>query len=154
MSTNNFQHQNPNPRPPGRNRQPAKPNPRPPGRNQQPAKPSPRQLGIAGEDAAAKWYQDRGWQILARNWRFGRGELDIIASQQDTVVFCEVKTRSSANFAWPSEAVNHKKQLQIRKLAVSWLEQSDIYYPIVRFDVAEVLPRAGRLEVEVYEDAF
>lgn len=140
MNTNNFQHQKPSPRPsdPGR----------------RPSHPSPRQLGIAGENAATKWYQERGWQILARNWRFGRGELDIIACRKDTVVFCEVKTRSSASFAWPSEAVNHKKQLQIRKLALSWLEQSDVYYPIVRFDVAEVLPKAGRLEVEVYEDAF
>lgn len=133
MNPNDFQNQKPNPRASNSN---------------------PRQLGIAGEDATAKWYQERGWQILDRNWRFGRGELDIIACQRDTVVFCEVKTRSSASFAWPSEAVNRKKQLQIRKLAAGWLEQSSVYYPIVRFDVAEVLPKAGRLEVEVYEDAF
>ncbi len=113
-----------------------------------------RQLGVDGEAAAAKWYQDRGWKILERNWRFGRGELDIIVACGQTIVFCEVKTRSSTNFAWPAEAVNRKKQIQIRKLAACWLEQCPKYHPVVRFDVAEVYPQQGRLEVVVYEDAF
>lgn len=113
-----------------------------------------RQLGIEGETAAARWYQERGWKIAERNWRCGRGELDIIATSGRTVVFCEVKTRSSATFAWPAEAVNWKKQQQIRKLAGQWLEQSKVYYHVVRFDVAEVLPRNGQLEVVIHEDAF
>jgi len=113
-----------------------------------------RQLGIDGEVAAADWYRARGWKIAERNWRCGRGELDIIATSDRTVVFCEVKTRSSATFAWPAEAVNWKKQLQIRKLAGQWLEQSKVYYHVVRFDVAEVLPRDGQLEVVIHQDAF
>ena len=118
-----------------------------------------RQLGHDGETAAAQWYLDHGWEILARNWRCGRGELDVIASCNLAgaglaVAFCEVKTRRSTSFAWPSEAVNWKKQAQIRKLATSWLGQSQVFYPVVRFDVAEVTVNRGQLEVVMYEDAF
>ena len=118
-----------------------------------------RQLGADGETAAAQWYLEHGWEILARNWRCGRGELDIIASCELAgaglaVAFCEVKTRSSTSFAWPSDAVNWKKQAQIRKLATSWLDQSRVFYPVVRFDVAEVTVNRGQLEVVMYEDAF
>ena len=108
---------------------------------------SNRTLGISGEDAVAAWYAERGYEIIARNWRGGRtGELDLIARTGTTYVFCEVKTRTSTAFGAPVEAVGHQKQLRIRRLAAAWLtEQARGRGGDVRFDVASVL--GGRIEV-------
>ena len=108
-------------------------------------------LGGAGEDLAATWYAERGWRILARNWRSGRtGELDVVALRDGVVAVCEVKSRSSAAFGTPLEAVTPAKQARIRRLAADYLTASGVRAARVRFDVAAVLD--GRLEV--VEDAF
>jgi putative endonuclease len=108
-------------------------------------------LGARGEDLAADWYRAQGYAVVARNWRCAEGELDVVARRGRTTVFCEVKTRSSARFGVPAEAVTPAKQARIRRLAVRWLAQtgSGRGGP-VRFDVATVL--AGRLET--IEGAF
>ena len=115
-----------------------------------------RLVGRSGEDIAAAWYQQRGYEVLARNWRCRRGELDIVAGRAGTVVFCEVKARTSVTFGLPAEAVGPAKQARLRRLAALWFaEQSQpggTRRPggLVRFDVASVL--AG--QIEVIEDAF
>jgi putative endonuclease len=108
-------------------------------------------LGGAGEDLAAAWYAERGWRVLARNWRSGRdGELDVIAARGGVLAVCEVKARSSEAFGTPLEAVTPVKQARIRRLAAAYLAASGVRASRVRFDVAAVLD--GRLEV--VEDAF
>lgn len=109
-----------------------------------------RSLGMMGEEAAAKWYIDQGYQILARNWRCRDGELDLIARQGTTIVFCEVKTRSSYAFGSPFEAVTTAKQRRIRRLAMAWLNESNTRADDLRFDVAGVMDG----EVEVITAAF
>ena len=110
-----------------------------------------RTLGIAGEDAVAVWYTERGYEIVARNWRCRDGELDLILRNGRVFVFCEVKTRSSTAFGAPVEAVTRSKQAKIRQLAARWLEHDAPVRPReIRFDVASVL--AG--EIEVLEGAF
>lgn len=109
-----------------------------------------RAVGAAGEAAAAAWYEARGYQLLARNWRCREGELDLVLAQRGTVVFCEVKARSSAAFGLPAEAVTRTKQQRIRLLATRWLETSGTRPKALRFDVACVL--AG--EVTVLEACF
>ncbi len=103
-----------------------------------------------GEEAAAKWYIDQGYRILARNWRCRDGELDLIALQGTTVVFCEVKTRSSNAFGSPFEAVTLAKQRRIRRLAMAWLNESNTRADDLRFDVAGVMDGG----VEVITAAF
>lgn len=79
-------------------------------------------LGAAGETLAARWYQQRGYEVLDRNWRCPEGELDLVLLARDgAVVFSEVKVRSSARFGLPVEAVTPEKQRRLRRLAVQYL---------------------------------
>jgi putative endonuclease len=109
-----------------------------------------RRLGAAGEEAAARWYSERGYEVLARNWRCREGEIDLILRRGGTLVFCEVKARTTDAFGVPAEAVTRTKQQRVRSLAARWLADSPTAAAEVRFDVASVL--AGR--VEVIEGAF
>lgn len=104
-----------------------------------------RALGARGEALAARWYQDHGYEVLDRNWRCREGELDLVLRQGRTVVFCEVKTRSSHAYGTPAEAVTRPKQVRLRTLALRWLEHTGTPRGALRFDVACVV--AGRVEV-------
>ncbi len=104
-----------------------------------------RRLGGAGEAAAAAWYEARGYEVVARNWRCRAGELDLVVRRGRTLAFVEVKTRSSDRFGLPVEAVTPVKQRRIRVLAARFLDELDVHAAVVRFDVVSVL--AGRLEV-------
>lgn len=109
-----------------------------------------RELGLSGEAAAAAWYETNGYQVVDRNWRCREGELDLVLRRARTVVFCEVKTRSSLAFGAPVEAVTHAKRQRLRHLAAKWLEESAKPAREIRFDVASVM--GG--EVEVIDGAF
>ncbi len=109
-------------------------------------------LGGFGERQAADWYLSHGYRVLDQNWRDGRrGELDLVAANDDVVVFCEVKTRSGSRQGGGSEAVTPAKQRQVRQLATAWLACHDGNWPRVRFDVVDV-NRRGHLKI--YEDCF
>ena len=87
---------------------------------------------------AARWYEDHGYEVLERNWRRREGEVDLIVRRDRTVVFCEVKTRSSQRFGTGAESVLEAKQRRIRRLASRWL--------------SELTPAAGRTRVDVRFD--
>jgi putative endonuclease len=109
-----------------------------------------RALGASGESAVAAWYEEQGYEVLARNWRCPAGELDLIVRRGRVFVFCEVKTRSSDAFGAPVEAVTRDKQTRLRHLAARWLDEAPLRPTEIRFDVASVL--AG--QIEVVEGAF
>ncbi len=109
-----------------------------------------RALGEAGESAAARWYEASGYEVLARNWRCRDGELDLVLGDGSSVVFCEVKTRTSAAYGVPASAVTPTKQRRIRHLAMRWLDEHGVRARHLRFDVASVVD--GR--VDVIEGAF
>ncbi len=99
----------------------------------------------------AAWYQKRGYEVLARNWRCREGELDLVVRDGRKFVFCEVKTRTSDAFGAPVEAVTRTKQMRVRRLAARWLEEEAPLRPReIRFDVASVLPET----IQVVEGAF
>ena len=109
-----------------------------------------RALEIEGEDRAAAWYLQRGYRVLDRNWRCRDGELDLVVATGRTVVFCEVKARSSDAFGAAVEAVGPGKRARIRGLAARWLEDAPFRPLGIRFDVVAIT--AG--ELEVVEGAF
>jgi putative endonuclease len=109
-----------------------------------------RALGARGELLTARWYEARGYEVLARNWRCREGELDLVLRQGRTIVFCEVKTRSSNAYGTPAEAVTRTKQVRLRTLALRWLEETGARRGHLRFDVAGVVGN----QVDVIEAAF
>ena len=113
-------------------------------------------LGQFGEEAAASWYQKAGYRIVHRNWRCRQGEIDLIAASESSLVFVEVKTRSSPRFGSGFDAVDARKRARVRRLAAIWLsEQSGSadsrYFEQIRFDVVDV---DGRGNVNVAEGCF
>ena len=113
------------------------------------------ELGRSGEDAAARLYRSRGFEIVARNVRFGRsGEIDRIVRRGSLIVFCEVKSRGSDRWGVPAEAVAYSKQARLRRLAAAWLSENRPGPVDIRFDVVSVIVRDGRSEVSLWPDAF
>ena len=105
-------------------------------------------VGQYGERVAVRFLQDAGLEIIELNWRCSQGELDIVAREGPTLVFCEVKTRSSAAFGDPAEAVVGAKALRLRRLAGCWLSAHPGHWEELRIDVVSVLRRRqGAAEV-------
>ncbi len=111
-------------------------------------------LGRAGEDLAALAYEWRGFEVLDRNWRTRSGEIDLVARKDRLVVFCEVKTRRTDSFGLPVEAVDHRKQARLRRLAAQWLASRSPGSVEVRFDVVSVIVTGGSPEVMHFPNAF
>jgi putative endonuclease len=112
-------------------------------------------VGAYGERVAARHLTDAGLVVLDRNWRCPHGELDLVARDGHTLVFCEVKTRRSDEFGTPAEAVVPTKVMRIRQLASLWLAGSGLRPREIRFDVLSVHPqRSGAARVEHLRGAF
>ena len=112
-------------------------------------------LGKSGEDYACRELERRGYEILARRFRTRLGEIDIVAREDDTLVFIEVKARRSTRFGVPSEAVHWRKQQTIGRLAAQYLLQRRMFDARCRFDVVSVIFGEGlRPRVEILRNAF
>lgn len=110
--------------------------------------------GPEGEDQAAAYLSGQGHIILARNWRYGRWEIDIISQWEDTMVFTEVKSRRSSRFGHPEVFVDAAKQDRIVATATAWLAQRGHDGP-VRFDIVSItLPVGGAPIIHHIPDAF
>lgn len=111
------------------------------------------QLGAKGEVLATDLLRKKGYSIMAQNWRSGKNELDVVAKIGETLVFIEVKTRSTDFFGDPSEAVSSAQQKRIIKAANDYLEQHELELE-ARFDVISIVSNAKETIVEHMEDAF
>lgn len=130
-----------------RNHTPASPSTAPPASNK-------RVQGNEAEVAAAAWYELAGYTVLDSNWYTRGGELDLVLERDGTVVFCEVKMRTSDAFGSPLEAVTEQKARRIHGLAVQWLDAHAHRFGEMRFDVAAVRPSDFGYSVEITEAAF
>ncbi len=95
--------------------------------------------GDAGEALAKKYLAKNGYKILQQNYRNKIGEIDLIATKKDVLVFVEVKFRTTNKFGLPREAVNYLKQNKLRKVALSYLQQNGKLNEKARFDVIDIL---------------
>lgn len=97
-------------------------------------------IGQFGEDKAAEFLKKHGYKILERNFRYSKiAEIDIIAKDYKTIVFVEVKTRSTTNFGHPYEAVSKAKLENIFQAALYYLAQTQEKYENYRIDLISVL---------------
>ncbi len=113
-----------------------------------------RDLGREGEIAAQEFLKRRGYRILATNYRCRFGEIDIVSERDGTVVFVEVKARSSDRFGLPAEAVTRSKQVRLYRLAQEFLLRHNLENVPVRFDVLSLTRTGGNMEIEHLEGAF
>lgn len=97
-----------------------------------------RALGARGEEAAARFLETRGYHILERNWTCFAGEADIIAADEATLVFVEVKTRRGDICGLPSEAVGKAKREKYEKIALAYVTDHFFGEAVVRFDVVSI----------------
>ncbi len=96
-------------------------------------------IGTIGENAIAEYLEERGFQILDRNWRIKGGELDLIAkSPSGKIHFVEVKTRNSHAFGHPLEAIDREKAHRLQRLALAWLVTNNNFGRDYQVDVAAV----------------
>lgn len=115
---------------------------------------STKEKGKEGEDLAASLLIEKGFEIIERNYRYGKGELDIIARDKNFLVFVEVKSRESLEYGKPEEAITKKKMSQVRKIAEAYLAEKNITNENIRFDVVAILFLNGEISIEHYENAF
>jgi putative endonuclease len=112
-------------------------------------------LGDRGEEIAAKHLAAAGWTVVARNFRMGRKEIDLVARRGEVVAFVEVKTRAGLGYGHPLEAITWKKRREIQQVAGAWIDRFGAAGDTYRFDAVAVLVLAGAPpRVEHLEDAW
>lgn len=112
-------------------------------------------LGTKGEDLACDYLSKHGYSIIVRNYRKKCGEIDIIARENDELVFIEVKTRSSTDWGSPVAAVTVHKQQQVIKTAQHYLAENNCFDSVIRFDVLGItLTTPNKPDFELIVDAF
>lgn len=114
------------------------------------------ELGRTGEALAARHLERRGWRILARNFRSGHKELDLVVRKGGILAFVEVKTRRGRSFGHPLDAITRRKRREVAAAARGWLrDHPQPPRTVRRFDaVAVSLEAGGGIRIEHVEDAW
>lgn len=115
-------------------------------------------LGRWGEDRAARFLQRRGWAILARNYRFGRREVDLVARRGDLLAFVEVKTRAGSGYGAPQESITRLKRREVEAVAAHFVHRHGLQELDVRFDAMAIVVcrrwSGAEVVIEHVEDAW
>lgn len=111
-------------------------------------------LGKTGEQFAKRFLTQRGYKILQTNYRCHYGEIDIVCQDGETVVFVEVKTRTSEKFGTPAAAVTRRKQKRLQRAAWVYLVTNNLESQPVRFDVLTLSFLSAHPEIEHLIGAF
>ena len=111
------------------------------------------ELGKKGEQLAKDFLVKNGYEILERNYRFDKAEVDIIAQQKDILAVVEVKTRSSLDFGNPQDFVKPKQIKNLVKAVDEYVTENNLDVE-VRFDIVAILQNGKDFEIEHLEDAF
>ena len=110
-------------------------------------------LGKDGEEAAVDFLRNKGYKIMATNWRYRKYELDIIAEHNDMLVVVEVKSRSGTFFEQPFQAVTKKKQRFIISATNEYINKFEVDLE-TRFDIISIVAKGKAWNFEHIEDAF
>lgn len=110
-------------------------------------------FGDKGEELAKDFLIKKGFEIIAKNWYFGKEEIDIIGKIADYIVFIEVKTRSTDFFGKPYTFVTKTKQKKILKAANQFIFQNNVDLE-ARFDIVSIVTSNNKLEIDHIENAF
>lgn len=110
--------------------------------------------GRRGEDLAAGYLLKNRYRIIERNFRCPLGEIDIIAREGETIVFVEVKSRNSARYGRPEEAVDRRKQAKLSRIALAYLKGRSGLDARARFDVVSVYMGLPEPEIRLFKNAF
>jgi putative endonuclease len=111
-------------------------------------------FGELGERIAEKWLKRTGWRVLQRRFRSGHRDIDLVVEREGTIAFVEVKARRGGRFGQPVEAVNWRKQRELRRSALVWIDRHGRPDETYRFDVIGVLMEGDRVRVRHVPDAF
>ncbi|NDJ00051.1 YraN family protein [Flavobacterium sp. LaA7.5] len=111
------------------------------------------ELGKLGEEMAAEYLQENGYEILETNWVFQKAEIDILARKNDILAVIEVKTRSTLDFGLPQDFVKPKKIQLLVKAVNEYVTQNDLDVE-VRFDIIAIHKNKDTFETEHLENAF
>lgn len=112
-----------------------------------------KELGDKGEAIASDYLQKEGYQIEARNYRYSRNEVDIIARKNDLMIFVEVKTRTSTYFGYPEESVTRRKAELIMQAAENYIFENN-WKGRIRFDIIAIEFKENQHQVHYFPDAF
>jgi putative endonuclease len=112
------------------------------------------QVGHQGEAIALKYLKKNGYKIIEKNYRSKLGEIDIIAKDQKTLTFIEVKTRQSVRYGHPKAAITHQKQKKISMVALGYLKETNQSNHKARFDVVSIIIEDKKPQVEIVKNAF
>ena len=115
---------------------------------------STKTIGSLGEDFAAKLYENSGYTVIVSNYHSRYGEVDLIAENEGTLCFVEVKTRNLTTLGTPAEAVDYRKQKKLMLTAMKYLTEAESYKQ-PRFDVLELWQQGGKIvRYNLIENAF
>ncbi|HQW01073.1 MAG TPA: YraN family protein [Saprospiraceae bacterium] len=110
--------------------------------------------GKWGEEKAEAFLRAEGFEILARNWRYKRAEIDIVARESGILVFVEVKTRIGTSFGRPEEMVDRRKRRLLIDAAMAYMRSIGYEWEI-RFDIVAIIGSpGGACDIKLYRDAF
>ena len=112
------------------------------------------QFGKESESTAVRHLKKKGYKIIEQNYRTKLGEIDIIAKENNTIVFVEVKSRKSVSFGNPKYAVTPKKMRKISMVALYFLKVTNQSDSKARFDVVSISPGGKDPEIEIIKNAF
>ena len=117
------------------------------------------EMGVRGEQVAARWLRVHGWNIAEHRFRNGHRDIDLIATREEpdagrTVAFVEVKTRATNSFGGPVAQVSWRKQRELSRSAKVWMSRFERPGDTFRFDVIGVILSTKHVKVQHVENAF
>ena len=112
-----------------------------------------KEIGNKGEENAVSFLFANGYEVLERNYRFGRGEIDIIALKNSVMVFIEVKTRSRTDYGYPEQTLSPGQAQKIIEAAQEYIRASQ-WEGLIRFDIVAITINTREVEIQLFRDAF